>query len=94
MVIFLHAPKNELKSFIAFLITGIDQWLWTSGMIIDDNKTLKWVGNNKPVTYTNWNKDEPNNLTGKEKCVNVYFTWNDNDCNEKIIFVCERSNMQ
>ena len=51
------------------------------------------------VSYTNWDKGEPNNLNSSENCVEVLdpsqnkfalMSWNDQDCNNVLHYVCER----
>ncbi|XP_075466269.1 pulmonary surfactant-associated protein D-like [Ascaphus truei] len=43
------------------------------------------------IGYSNWNPNEPNNDKGVEDCVEMYTTgkWNDKNCNEKHLVVCE-----
>ena len=51
------------------------------------------------VSYTNWDKGEPNNLNSSENCVEMLnptqnklalMTWNDQDCNDVLHYVCEK----
>ena len=68
----------------------------------DDNETeFTWknTSNNTtlPLTYTNWNPDEPNNWNGlNESCIQAdlrdgssSWKWNDVECFYKFSFVCE-----
>ncbi|XP_072279773.1 pulmonary surfactant-associated protein D-like [Pyxicephalus adspersus] len=43
------------------------------------------------ISYTNWGPNEPNNVDGKEHCVEIRDTgkWNDENCAEKRHSVCE-----
>ena len=43
-------------------------------------------------SYTNWAQNEPNDLLGKENCVEILATngqWNDNPCSDRLSFMCE-----
>ncbi|KAL6489710.1 hypothetical protein MHYP_G00000550 [Metynnis hypsauchen] len=47
--------------------------------------------NKKPLTFTNWMPNEPNNHQGKEDCVGIYTNakWNDLPCDSDVSVVCE-----
>ncbi|KAM4636301.1 pulmonary surfactant-associated protein D-like isoform 1-T1 [Discoglossus pictus] len=49
--------------------------------------------NGEPVGYTNWNPGEPNNVLGAEDCVEMHTSgrWNDRNCEEKRLIICEFS---
>ncbi|XP_036452394.1 pulmonary surfactant-associated protein D-like [Colossoma macropomum] len=55
----------------------------TEGHFVDLNK--------KPLTFTNWMPNEPNNHQGKEDCVGIYTNaeWNDLNCDSDFNVVCE-----
>ena len=59
------------------------RWLWVDGSSVD---------------YANWYKTEPNNVGGKEDCVEMYPAsraragkWNDLTCSHNRYYVCEIS---
>ncbi|CAI9550726.1 unnamed protein product, partial [Staurois parvus] len=43
------------------------------------------------IKYFNWRPGEPNNVAGKEHCVEMWDDgkWNDENCDQKRFFVCE-----
>ncbi|XP_070610645.1 C-type lectin lectoxin-Lio3-like [Erythrolamprus reginae] len=54
-------------------------WLWPDG---------------SKVTFTNWEKGEPNNFLNKEFCAALtrgsrYVRWNDKDCEHRHPFICQ-----
>ncbi|XP_045190001.2 perlucin-like [Mercenaria mercenaria] len=67
-------------------------WLGASDMAAEGS----WVWNKtgSSVSYTNWKDGEPNNANGGEDCLTITFSdsfrWNDNNCNNKFNFVCEK----
>ena len=46
-----------------------------------------------PLTYTNWYKNEPNNVKGNEACIALWpgrkYAWNDTPCTYTICSVCQ-----
>ena len=46
--------------------------------------TFTWMSDNSEVSYTNWDKREPNNAWGREDCAHLRksksFKWNDSNC--------------
>uniref|UniRef100_A0AAR2JXB5 C-type lectin domain-containing protein n=1 Tax=Pygocentrus nattereri TaxID=42514 RepID=A0AAR2JXB5_PYGNA len=55
----------------------------TEGQFVDLNK--------KPLTFTSWMPNEPNNHHGNEDCVGIHTNakWNDLPCDLDYHFVCE-----
>jgi hypothetical protein len=45
-----------------------------------------------PITYTNWNRGEPNNHRKNEHCAAVWggYKWNDAVCHESFGFICQK----
>ena len=59
----------------------------------------KWATSEEPLKYTNWDKeekkstdDEPNNLNGNQKCVQLRINnkWDDTECETNNFFMCEK----
>ena len=65
-------------------------WLGVNDLAEED----VWVSEHdgRPVTFTNWNWDEPNNDWGKEHCVSMVEggKWNDIDCMGRQRGLCQR----
>ncbi|XP_073478526.1 uncharacterized protein [Aquarana catesbeiana] len=54
------------------------------------SKDWKWV-DETVLTFTNWNRGEPNNYASQEHCTEmVAGVWNDLDCSNTIDYICER----
>ncbi|XP_076269575.1 salivary C-type lectin 2-like isoform X2 [Rhynchophorus ferrugineus] len=55
-----------------------------------------WVNSNAPLFYSAFNKGQPDNAGEKEHCLELYqastgvFAWNDNSCDIKRRFICQR----
>lgn len=77
--------------FFSSDITG-DFWIGSTNFGNEPN--YYWLGHARPMTYTDWNPGEPNNLAGRENCIemrrNMGFKWNDGYCYDKKYFVCEK----
>lgn len=61
--------------------------------------SFKWESDKSPVNYTHWAKKEPNDLSGVEDCVAVYWEnsevagfWNDYNCDSEHYYICEKGN--
>ncbi|XP_017541994.1 pulmonary surfactant-associated protein D-like [Pygocentrus nattereri] len=55
----------------------------TEGQFVDLNK--------KPLTFTSWKENEPNDYEGKEDCAGIHINakWNDLPCGSAYTIVCE-----
>lgn len=91
----LAVPRNKEQQKLIFDI-GSPTRSWIG--ISDLDKEGNWVDvNGVPVTYTAFNKNEPNGNRG-ENCVNLYHnqddntysSWNDDNCSELKNFICEK----
>lgn len=88
---------NKLISYlltILFQDRCIGPWdcaTWYGGNDIALETVYTWITSGTAVSYTNWNREEPNGGQ-RENCINVYYNgvWNDAPCNLGISkFVCE-----
>ncbi|XP_031621807.1 perlucin-like [Contarinia nasturtii] len=76
---------------------------WTSGTKLGDNITWLWMGNGRPVSFTNWAPGQPDNLNHyTESCINIFSNdmvwgpntaqkWNDIRCSRELNIICEES---
>ncbi|XP_038079449.1 echinoidin-like [Patiria miniata] len=72
---------------------GLYTHYWTGLSDIDSEGNYKWVGINKPMTYSNWNTRQPDNAGHNEDCIEVVTHsgyWNDIHCTDRQPFICER----
>ncbi|XP_058500083.1 macrophage mannose receptor 1 [Solea solea] len=63
------------------------------GMIVNLDKSFSWL-DNTPVTFTAWERNEPNFANNDENCVSMYQgtgRWNDLNCGHESPSVCKRS---
>ncbi|XP_074478489.1 macrophage mannose receptor 1 [Sebastes fasciatus] len=63
------------------------------GMTVDLDKSFSWV-DGTPVSYTAWEKNEPNFANNDENCVTIYRSmgyWNDINCGYELPSICQRS---
>ena len=79
------------------------KWFWTAGQRIDPSResTFVWRVTSSDascdrlstMTYTNWNRGEPNYGNRVESCMHLgsgrSYIWNDVDCGIAICSVCE-----
>ncbi|KAM4606060.1 macrophage mannose receptor 1 [Polymixia lowei] len=63
------------------------------GMTVNLDKSFSWV-DGTPVTYTSWERNEPNFANNDENCVTIYKGmgyWNDINCGLELPSICKRS---
>ncbi|XP_062596426.1 ladderlectin-like [Saccostrea cucullata] len=71
-----------------FWIGGIDEFL--EGRFV-------WASTGSSLTFTDWNKGEPNNDKSREDCIEIsrhparLGMWNDNSCSYEFYFICEKT---
>jgi len=74
-------------------------YLWTAGRRVTSKhgSSFIWMVNARiyPMTYSHWKSGQPDNLHGREGCVNLWwgsgYRWSDLSCDVHVCFVCERS---
>ncbi|XP_050518115.1 perlucin-like [Diabrotica virgifera virgifera] len=82
---------NQMREFLG---GGAEYWFWTSGTILPDNKWV-WMRTGRPILYSNWSPNQPDNAGGNEKCLEVHYhytrglVWNDKNQDDNIHVLCE-----
>jgi len=55
---------------------------------------MQWEADNSPLSFTDWERTQPNNSGGFEDCSQLYdkfnFRWADTGCAHKTGFICQR----
>ena len=88
LVCVTSSAENE---FVKDLIAGNRVWLGATD--IDSEGTWKWVSG-EPFSYSDWDSDEPNNLTGDDSGSEDFAHYNHNKWNDTVGcltlgFICE-----
>ncbi|CAJ1082520.1 macrophage mannose receptor 1 [Xyrichtys novacula] len=84
--------ESERKFLWKKIIRG-DFSQYYIGMTVNLDKSFSWV-DGTPVTYTAWEKNEPNFANNDENCVTIYKSmgfWNDINCGLELPSICQRS---
>ncbi|XP_052803256.1 macrophage mannose receptor 1-like isoform X2 [Mya arenaria] len=77
-ILSLLTANSTDDAWIGLVDNGVNQFIWSDGT---------------PLDFIHWNGGEPNDYLGMEKCGQMFqFSgyWNDNDCNSKSHFICQR----
>ncbi|XP_073430890.1 pulmonary surfactant-associated protein D-like isoform X2 [Dendrobates tinctorius] len=87
----LASPQNaeENKAVLEFRkVYNVSPYLGINDLV---NEGSFRYPNGELIRYSNWNAKEPNNDNGVEDCVEMYENgnWNDKNCNEKRLIICE-----
>lgn len=105
---------RDMGGYLAIL-ESIDEIIWMRGFRAyhPQLRERSWVGGYKKeghwvwkgevsdsaILHTEWRQGEPNNLAGKEACLELFgtrdigtesFQWNDLNCAYRLNFICER----
>ncbi|KAF4523641.1 hypothetical protein B566_EDAN010150 [Ephemera danica] len=91
------AENNIIKRGIA--MRDLNSPFWTSGNDIENEGTWIWRSTGQPVTFFNWETNQPQNFNdGDEHCIFIgnwgqkkVPMWHDAPCTWKLFFVCEKS---
>ena len=82
-------------------MTGITRW-WIGANDKDSEGNFTWVSG-KPLTYTNWDQDQPDDInanvgTASADCAQYYFrfveqsfAWFDRTCDTRLKSICENT---
>ncbi|XP_050518120.1 perlucin-like [Diabrotica virgifera virgifera] len=71
-----------------------EYWFWTSGTTLPHDKWV-WMSTGRPIVFTNWQKNQPDNWEGKEHTLEVEYhygkdlEWNDLDQDRYLNALCK-----
>uniref|UniRef100_A0A673HJR0 C-type lectin domain-containing protein n=1 Tax=Sinocyclocheilus rhinocerous TaxID=307959 RepID=A0A673HJR0_9TELE len=83
---------DEEWSELTELIEKLQLYIWIG--LYDDVNTWHWSYQDEIVTFLHWDSEQPNNLNGKQYCVNLRTSgyWWDEACNLTLYyFLCQTS---
>ncbi|XP_074025540.1 C-type lectin mosGCTL-1-like [Leptinotarsa decemlineata] len=68
-------------------------WFWASGTVLADDHWV-WMSTGRPILFTNWIKNQPDNFGNNEKCLEARYSyeslmWNDAVCTAARYAICE-----
>lgn len=77
-----------------FIVGYTNYSFWISATDLAESRNFFWLSTGRPLSYTNWMKNEPNNVNNSEHCVHTHFIeddikWNDINCNLQLYILCE-----
>ena len=87
-------PDRETEEFLIELAkssVGFSDSLWLGGQARKSNGTWLW-NDGTPWNYTNWAPNEPNNGSGSEHRLELWWdqpSWNDDDGSEYHGYICQ-----
>ena len=94
----LYEPPNKHHSELVFNLLKTERSHWIG--IHDRFEEDAWIylSTNETISFTNWQKDRPDNHNGNEDCVEFGGSfsvekeklWNDLNCDNKEKFICEK----
>ncbi|XP_071795969.1 C-type lectin domain family 19 member A-like [Asterias amurensis] len=88
---YVHTMVHAKPPLFSCGITGISEY-WIGGHDSHKEGRFEWLDTFHVLDYTNWDSWEPNNSWG-EDCIEMQYKdgkWNDEDCDNKRCFVCEK----
>lgn len=75
------------------MLLGFGEAFWIGGTNLGNEPHFYWMGNKKPLTFTDWYVHQPDNWHGIEHCIEIWIArgskWNDRACSTLNYFVCE-----
>uniref|UniRef100_A0A1B0D0Q4 Uncharacterized protein n=1 Tax=Phlebotomus papatasi TaxID=29031 RepID=A0A1B0D0Q4_PHLPP len=93
----IRSKEENMEVFEAFKsIISKEEAVWLGGYNFYNCKTRRdcvwrWTGDRSEITYTPWNKDQPDNTDDREYCLDMVpnGNFNDLDCYKPYYFMCE-----
>uniref|UniRef100_A0A0A1XR54 Low affinity immunoglobulin epsilon Fc receptor n=1 Tax=Zeugodacus cucurbitae TaxID=28588 RepID=A0A0A1XR54_ZEUCU len=84
--------KQQFIDFITFYHLQSRPY-WLSGNRLEDEVTFLWGLGGVPVSYTDWNPGEPNNMGGPQRCIKLFpvMTWDDEGCFAQWYAACQKN---
>lgn len=81
--------SDEEWSELTKLIEKLQFYIWIG--LYDDVNTWHWSYQDESVTFLQWDSEQPNNLNGKQYCVNLRTNgyWWDEACNLTCTVFCQ-----
>lgn len=93
--------ERELEAVLPDIEAGWQFGYWIFATSLVNNQTFYWLNSGRPLLYTKFNVNEPNNVLGGENCLEILnvgttknFKWNDVPCHNKIKFICQSRSRQ
>lgn len=87
----------DIRFFV--IILGYNKnTFWIGATNLGTEPNFYWMGYDKPVTFTDWLKGEPNNAGGHENCIVIWadvgYLWDDAPCGDRYYFICEEDSFE
>ncbi|XP_041356441.1 perlucin-like [Gigantopelta aegis] len=95
LVIITSAQEDKfIREYLLQNAANSGYWIGANDQQVEGNFQWMSTGSHKPVNYTNWYPDQPNNGKGEHNCVELRqqhgFRWNDWFCSDRRGFICEQ----
>ncbi|XP_063422181.1 macrophage mannose receptor 1-like [Mytilus trossulus] len=86
---------DAVNSFVIGLINRNDNEYWIGLNDRTQNRKYIWIQSGAQLSsFNKWCKNEPNDYTGTESCVQYFTTnlcWNDRGCSAQLKYICQKS---
>ncbi|XP_061197671.1 C-type lectin domain family 4 member M-like [Saccostrea echinata] len=93
----VEIETKEENDFLKQTLINTNDIYWTGGIDEVTEGRFVWASTGNPLTFKDWNDGEPNDYNKREDCLdfskgfNRRKLWNDNRCESKFYFVCEKT---
>ncbi|KAI2668392.1 macrophage mannose receptor 1-like protein [Labeo rohita] len=88
----LSTITSEEEQDMLIQLAGGNQNLKWIGLYRNKTSTNNWLWSDKiSVSFTDWDKGQPNNVNGSQNCVSVINKWNDYFCDSSLPFFCTKT---